>query len=140
MLHQQKPPLNELTILHFGVRGMRWGIRNHVSGGEIRRARRSAARTKLAVDDIKAQVRSGQASRETLAQVKLAHLNNPDRATAARVTKGEMAVTAILLTPLTTAGLVAGSQLKSRFVQRRLTYDYYNRMDKHSRERAAKRR
>lgn len=140
MLHQEKPPLNELTILHFGVRGMHWGIRKHVSGGEIRRARRSAARTKLAVEDVKAQVRSGQASKETLAQTKLAHLNNPDRATAARITKGEMAVTAILLTPLTTVGLVAGSQLKSRFVQRRLTYDYYNRMDKHSRERAAKRR
>lgn len=140
MLHQEKPPLDELVIEHFGVRGMHWGIRKHESGGQIRVARRSAARTKMDIEDAKAKVRAGQAPKESIAQAKLAHLNNPDRATAARITKGEMAVSAILLTPIGTAGLIAGSQVKSRFIERRLKYDYYNRMDNHSRKRAARRR
>lgn len=130
MLHEEKPPLDDALLIHYGVSGMRWGIRKHYTGGQIRVARRSATRTRMAVQDAKAKVRAGEASKETLAQAKLAHLNNPDRATAARITRGEMAVSAILLTPATTMGLITGSQVKSRLIESRQKLDYYNRVDR----------
>lgn len=139
----EKPLLDELTIQHFGVKGMRWGVRNsigirkHYSGGEIRTARRSAKRTEMAVSDARLAVRAGVAPESILAQAKLAHLNNPDRVTAARITKGEMAVTAILFTPVTTAALVVGSQAKSRVAGSRQERDYYTRLDQHSARRRA---
>lgn len=141
----EKPSLDELTIQHFGVKGMRWGVRNnigvrkHYSGGEIRTARRSSKRTEMAVTDARLAVRAGVAPESTLAQAKLAHLNNPDRVTAARITKGEMVVTAILFTPITTAALVVGSQAKSRVAGSRQDRNYYTRLDQHSQQRRAKR-
>lgn len=139
MLLQDKPTLNELTIQHFGIKGMRWGIRKHYSGGEIRVARRSVAKTQKAVDDARLAVRAGVAPQSLLREAKLAHLNNPDRATASRITKGEMALTAILFTPITTGVLVVRSQSKSRLVVSRQVRDYYTRLDQHSQNRLAKR-
>lgn len=139
MLRQEKPSLDELTIQHFGIKGMHWGVRKHYTGGQIRTARRSSARTKMAIDDARVAVRAGLAPETAIAQAKLAHLNNPDRITATRITKGEMAVSAILLTPLTTAALVVGSQTKSRVAESRQVRDYYTRLDQHSTQRRAKR-
>jgi hypothetical protein len=31
MLHEQKPPLDEALLVHYGVKGMHWGIRNEQS-------------------------------------------------------------------------------------------------------------
>lgn len=139
MLHQEKPTLDDLAIQHFGVLGMRWGIRRHATGGEIRVARRSVARTKMAVEDAKANVRAGLAAKETIAQAKLAHLNNPDRATAARITRGEMAVSTILLTPAPALVLITGSQFKSRAIESRQKVGYYNRFDKYHQQQETKR-
>lgn len=139
MLHQEKPSLDDLTIQHYGITGMRWGIRRHATGGEIRIARRSAARTKMAVEDTRHAVRAGFAPKESLAKAKLAHLNNPDRATAARITRGEIAVSAILLTPVGTMGLITGSQVRSRFIQGRQKVGYYDRLARFQEKQNAKR-
>lgn len=139
MLHEEKPSLDDLTVQHFGIKGMHWGIRKGYSGGQIRTARRSAASTRLAVDNARLAVRAGVAAESTLAQAKLAHLNNPDRVVGARITKGEMVASAILFTPVTTAALVVGSQTKSRVAESRQIRDYYTRLHLHSQQRQAKR-
>jgi hypothetical protein len=139
MLHQEKPPLDELTIEHFGIKGMQWGVRKHYSGGQIRTARRSANQTRMAVDDARLAVRAGVAPESTLAKAKLDHLNNPDRVTASRITKGEVAVAAILISPIGAAALVVGSQTKSRVAESRQVRDYYTRLDQHSTRRRVNR-
>lgn len=138
MLHEEKPSLED-TIQHYGVLGMRWGIRKHATGGEVRLARKSAAKTEDAVKKAKLAVDAGVASKEVLAKAKLAHLNNPDRITAARITRGEIAASAILLTPITAGVLVVGSQFKSRAIESRQKVGYYDRYAKYHAKQEAKR-
>jgi hypothetical protein len=100
MFTEAKPPLEELA--HFGTKGMKWGV--HKTHGthefnkkfntpekratEIHRARASVAKSKA-----KAEKAKGTPQAKKL---KDAHLKNPDRATALRITKGEKAVRALL--------------------------------------------
>lgn len=128
MLHDEKSVLDENLLEHHGIKGMKWGIRKHKTGGEIRTARRSVMKDRLALEDAKAAVRRGEAPKSAIADAKLAYLKNPDRATALRMTRGEMVVSTILLTPLTTLAIAAPTQLRSRLVESRLKDQSYDKM------------
>lgn len=94
----------EDVLNHYGVLGMKWGrTRVRATGPQIRQARRNLQRQSLSYHDHKADVKratsAGEkaAAREKLDQVKADFLKNPDRVVAARLTRGEKAVAAILL-------------------------------------------
>lgn len=42
MLDDDKPPLEELALAHYGVKGMRWGVRKDRPGGVSRKVARQA--------------------------------------------------------------------------------------------------
>lgn len=130
MLHQEKPSMDQDLLEHHGIKGMKWGVRKHKTGGEIRTARRSVAKSRFDLEDAKAAYRRGDAPRSAIAEAKLAYLKNPDRATALRMTRGELVVSTILLTPFTTAGLAAGTQIRSRLVESRQKDQSYDKMFK----------
>lgn len=107
----EKPSLEELS--HYGVKGMRWGVRKKYSAADIRAAR---SRQKGRLDEFttarKAHAKSlstndGRkigSTGATMDAKRRALLRHPDRAVALRMTRGEKAVTAILGGPL---GVVA---------------------------------
>lgn len=125
MLHEEKPELNEDLIEHYGVKGMHWGVRNRVTGGQIHTARRSVAKSRENVKNVREQVRLGKATEASLAKAKLAHLQNPDRVTAGRLTNGERVATLLLVSPAGLAGLELGTQLRSRYIGGRQVTDKY---------------
>lgn len=137
MLHEQKPSLDELQ--HYGVLGMKWGVRRHYTGGQIRLARKSAAKTEKAVENAKIAVKAGVASKEVLDKARLDHLNNPDRAIATRMTRGEAVAISILATPAPVVVLGAHNQLKSRVIENRQRIGYYDRVHRHLTKQETKR-
>jgi hypothetical protein len=42
MVHEQKPPLDEALLMHFGVKGMKWGVRKTDYAGASRQTNRQA--------------------------------------------------------------------------------------------------
>lgn len=114
-----KPSLDELE--HFGVKGMRWGVhrqttvvtgpngrpvgygKNRPTKSDIKTARRNVTiqgrqLAKARVKYAKAVVTQDHQSQahQNLSKTKAAFLNNPDRITALKMTKGETALHAIL--------------------------------------------
>lgn len=122
MFTEEKPSLDD-TIEHFGVKGMQWGVRKRARGPEIRAARRSVRNSRENMQDARREVRKAKTSTERVAatkkfnEQKMAFLTNPDRATAARLTRGEHIAAFLLLTPATAIGLSAGVQLHSRAIE-----------------------
>jgi hypothetical protein len=102
MLPVEKPGSPAEVLEHHGTKGMKWGVTrssrafatkhptNRSRAKEIHRAR---ARQQLALTKIGTEENKGNRI-----NMKKAYLNNPDRATALRMTRGEKVV----------AGLVAG--------------------------------
>lgn len=133
----EKPSLDDLE--HHGVKGMHWGQRKaRATGPEIRTAR---SKVHLEADKVRQQAKKAKqaagtksASRENakLSKMKVDFLNNPDRATAARMTRGEK-FASILLTgvasPLTvvSVGAIAGSSARARTIEKRQQTGYYNK-------------
>lgn len=124
---QEKPSLEELS--HFGVKGMKWGVRKAVTGGEIREARKRLAKQskkyrqeRRKVDKTTKGSEARRLGEKKLEEMHRAYLKNPDRVTALRLTKGEKAVQ-LLFTPLTGIGIatsvaaLGGSAIASRRVQ-----------------------
>lgn len=113
------------VLAHYGVLGMKWGkTRVRATGPQIRSARRSVQKSAIKVADAKSAVKAapkGSAKRakaETnLAKTKVDFLKNPDRVTAARLTRGEKAVVALFLTPAGAAGAIAGTSAVSRRIE-----------------------
>lgn len=109
----------ENVMAHHGVKGMKWGVRKkrgaHPSKTEIRTARKNVNKEKSAIRGQKAVVRSRktkegrQRQQAKLADMKAAHLRNPDRETAMKLTKGETAVAALLLLHPRTAPTAAAA-------------------------------
>jgi hypothetical protein len=104
-----KPPLDELA--HYGVKGMRWGQRKKYSSADIKNARAGQnsrlRQLQRAEDDLNTVASNPRA---TTAQEKRAVRNfqklekdyegDPQRAIAARMTRGEKIATVILTGPL----------------------------------------
>lgn len=121
------PSFDELK--HFGIKGMQWGVRNRPTGGslkpgratgEIRVARRNVRAAGRASIKEKAKFVVGKSSMKQVHEKKLTFLMNPDRATAARLTRGETAVVALLGSP----ALLGVSQINSRIITSRQAEGY----------------
>lgn len=111
-------PTFEETLMHFGVKGMKWGQRKSVTTSDIKSARLrfDAKNTQLQADTKKAiaTTKKGTAAR-TKAMTKLQKqrvsvLKNPDRATALRMTRGEKRTTAAKAFGLSFLGPVGQGQ------------------------------
>ena len=126
MIPTEKPGTPE-ELAHYGVKGMKWGVRRQTrrqanadfkkkfSTAEARRTEIMRARASVARDKANVDFAPTLAARKAANQV---YLNNPDRATALRLTRGEKVVTAILagaVPPATipiAVGVAARSQVR----------------------------
>ncbi len=113
------PPLKQdLEFLeHYGVMGMKWGVRNapkvsRPTSSEVYKARNRVAAEKRGLKSKRQSIRAAKrpetkAKRKAeYAEMKLKFLNNPDRVTQQRITKGDVALIATL--NLITAGVATG--------------------------------
>lgn len=121
LVQDQKPSLDDL--MHYGVLGMKWGQRRKATGGQIREARRrlDAKRSEYRrADDKAAAARPG--SREArVANAKVKRLekefkDDPDRAIAIRMTRGEKVASVLLLGPIGLLPIV-GTSATSRIIE-----------------------
>lgn len=113
MLHDEKMSLDD-ALEHHGIKGMRWGVRKRVTRGEIKTARKSVKKDARAHLKEQAKFVVGKSSRAKLHETRLTFLTNPNRPTAARLTRGETAVLALLAAPA-----IAGAQAQSRLIESR---------------------
>jgi hypothetical protein len=138
MIDDEKPSLEELR--HYGVLGMKWGkTRAQATGDEIRVARanvnKEAAKYNKAANDLvrttKGRSPERAAGKEKLADMKIEFLKNPDRVTAARLTRGEKAILGVFaLTGVGAAVPLAGiavTSAHSRRIERKQETGAYNK-------------
>lgn len=115
-------PTFEETLAHYGVKGMRWGVRDSANGEgktvgkteakkptakQIKTARtdwnNKAAKYRADVSNVKSTTKRGTEAREKamvgVKKQKIKLLNDPDRATSLRSTRSELATTAVLAIP-----------------------------------------
>lgn len=129
-----KPALNNELLMHYGVKGMRWGQTrtSKPSGSDIReaRARVQTGQNKLARQ--RSTVRNAPTVAKRDAQktkynsMKKDFLKNPDRVTATRMTRGEKAVALVLFGP-GGVGAIAGTAAVSRNIQKKQQSGSYDR-------------
>lgn len=130
VLDEIKGAISE-TLEHQGVKGMRWGTNkgksSAPSGDAVRAARvrvsNSSLKVKAAKRSANAAVRpETKAKRKKIhGDLKMAHLKNPDRITANRITKGDVAIAGLLTAAtggiaapaFTAAGVVMYGQRKA---------------------------
>jgi hypothetical protein len=136
-VHELSP---QEALKHFGVKGMKWGVKKAPSGGAIRTARRNVMNEASAIRSEKKNIRktTKRGSKERAAgekridKMKVAFLNNPDRATAARMTRGEKAATLLLglTSPSNLAGAVgavASTTVHRKIIESRQRRGVYNK-------------
>jgi len=142
---QEKPSLEELHLEHFGVKGMKWGVvksklasAKAPRGKVIRKARRSVNKQerKILRKDIGRIFTVNKAKRAEkkteLAKMKLDLLNDPDRATAARITRGEKVALALFTAPTVvgvagTAAVLGAATAKRKVIEKRQREGFYTK-------------
>lgn len=97
------PPLEEV-VQHFGVKGMRWGVRRTTyKSGEIKDARRRSQSLARGVQNAEDKVNLAKtpaakaSAQKEWDKASKDWLRSPDRATAMRMTAGEKAAAAMLV-------------------------------------------
>lgn len=150
MSDNRNRPSREEAIKHYGVKGMKWGVRrtdaqlgqarrvtkvkkaqkvdeNLGRGKRVRAARRSTLRTRAQMkeaerDVIRADTAKGKKEAIRIAdEARAAHITNPNRATSRKITIGE-GVAAVLLVPGVGLGAVAVASVGSVAAQRSARY------------------
>lgn len=132
-----KPSLEDLT--HFGVKGMKWGVRKR----EANSAQIVAARRRLKADSKSYATRAKKLDtakgadkaklEASLRKQHQAYLKDPDRVIAARMTRGEKATSALfglgsVSGLVVTAGTIGGSAITSRVIAAKQAGGAYNRV------------
>lgn len=126
----QKPGSPD-ELLHFGKKGMKWGVTNPSSRGRSQEFGAKFPTGRSRSDEIKRARTSTEASRLAFRRekdpakkidLKKAYLNNPDRATALRMTRGEKVVAGIVVGALgvTGVGVATGAALGARVKERHI--------------------
>lgn len=130
--NEVNPPLED-ALAHYGVKGMKWGVRkasgSRPSGKDIMTARKNVKAGEKAIRSQKKVVRKTkdpnqkEAEKAKLGDLKSAHLKNPDRLTALHMTKGEAVVNALLAanghSKYVTASLIS-KEIEGQIVKREL--------------------
>ena len=126
--NEVNPPMEE-ALAHYGVKGMKWGVRkasgSRPSGKDIKSARKNVAAGEKDIRSQKRVVRktkdpaAKEAEKAKLGKMKDAHRKNPNRLTALHMTKGEQAVNAILA--LNGQGKFVTANLLSREIEAQIT-------------------
>lgn len=104
----------EAFLEHYGVKGMHWGVRksSRPSGHDIREARH---RLRNQAHDIRETKRAG--NKEEAKRMTQEFLANPDRITAAHMTRGEQVATLILSGGIPGAAGLAGAEIGKQLVK-----------------------
>jgi hypothetical protein len=92
--------MNADELAHHGIKGMRWGHRKKVTKADIKQARKNVKWDLAKLDKQGDAVDSAKGKQKIVAQKKydslhIKFLNNPDRSTALRMTRGEKFATII---------------------------------------------
>lgn len=134
MMYDGKPSLSELA--HYGVKGMKWGVRNATSE-KIVTARRNLKNKKndivTAHDTARKTTTKGTAERaaaDKRVDAMVRDFNkDPDRVIAARMTRGEKAALTMLAVPSFGGTLlpIAASSITSRRIQKKQASGKYDK-------------
>ena len=108
-------------LAHYGVKGMKWGHRKKSTEIHAARARVKKAKTALNKQEEKvAYSKPGSSARKKeqakYDKMKVDFLNNPDRATSARMTRGETIALAFFTTPVAALAVSGGTHARSAHI------------------------
>lgn len=108
---------NEHTLMHYGVKGMKWGVRNdNPTNDDIHDARSKLYSKNRAYQKERKAIKRGERpltraeKKVALSDLKTSALADPDRKTAMTMTKGEKAVLAVMVVGMPPAGLTLVAQ------------------------------
>jgi len=122
----------EPELVHYGVKGMKWGVRKAASTREVYGAR---ARLQVKQNEYASQKRTvrktktpkGKANQKAkLNKMKIDFLNDPDRVTASRLSTGEKVVATLFAGPVG-IGAAGVASYTSRVIDARQRSGYYNK-------------
>jgi hypothetical protein len=122
------------ALEHYGVKGMKWGVRRKPSAAEIRGARIRMQEKGLKYQKQREAVKStkkGSVERakenQKLGKIKADFLKDPDRVTAMTMTRGEKAATVILGGGLPGVAAVAGQNIARNRVAKKQALGAYDK-------------
>lgn len=104
-------------ILHFGVKGMKWGQRKKVSNREIMDARMSIHGKRREIKAQKKVVKKTGTGQKKLSNLETSFLKNPDRITASRMTNGEAFASMVLFTPAGAGVAIGARMLQTKLIE-----------------------
>lgn len=122
--------MNDEELAHYGIKGMRWGVRSHIPSSQVRAARARINKQSAGLDRKAAEIlvttKRGSAAREagkkTLRDMHVDFLKNPDRVVAMRMTLGEKIAAGLLTATGAGAPAVGAAVLGQQIVSRRVQF------------------